>query len=122
MSMVVLIIGLFIAVMGLAAVLSPDWMRRMLDRFLENNWLAAAAIFRLAAGVVFLLAASSTRSPTFIRVLGVFFIIAGVSVPFAGRARIESMARWWLGKKDFVLRGWGLVALVLGAFIARAAL
>jgi len=122
MSIAVLIVGLFIAVMGLSATLSPGWMRRMLDLFLEKNWLAAAAIFRLVAGVLFILAASDTRAPTFILVLGVFLVIAGLSVPLVGRARIESMARWWLGKKDFVLRVWGLAALALGAFIARAAL
>jgi hypothetical protein len=116
------IVGLFIVAMGLSAVLSPDWMRRMLDRVLEKSWLAGAAIFRLVVGVLFILAASSTWAPTFIMVLGVFFVVAGLSVPLAGRARIESMARWWLGKKDFVLRGWGLLALVLGAFIARAGL
>ena len=122
MSMIVGIVGLFIVAMGLSAVLSQDWMRRMLDRVLEKSWLAGAAIFRLVVGVLFILAASSTWAPTFIMVLGVFFVVAGLSVPLAGRARIESMARWWLGKKDFVLRGWGLLALVLGAFIARAGL
>lgn len=122
MSMIVGIVGLFIAIMGLSAVLSPSWMRRMLDRFLEKNWVAGAAIFRLVVGTLFIFAASSTRAPTFIMVMGVFLVIAGLSVPLAGRARIESMARWWLGKKDFVLRGWGLLALVLGAFIARAGL
>jgi len=122
MSMVVLIVGLFIAIMGLSAFLSPGWMRRMLDLFLEKSWLAAAAIFRLVVGVLFILTASQTRAPTFILVLGVFFVIAGLSVPLVGRERIESMARWWLGKKDLVLRAWGLATLVLGAFIAHAAL
>jgi len=119
----VLIVGLFIAVMGLSAVLSPAWMRRMLDIFLEKNWpVAAAAIFRLVVGVLFILAAPDTRAPGFILVVGVFMVIGVLLFPLVGRARIESMARWWLGKRDFVLRGWGLAVLVLGAIIVRAAL
>ncbi len=70
---------------------------------------------RIVAGILFLLAASDTRAPSFITAMGVFFILAGVAIPCIGSARIERLATWWLAKPDWVLRVWAVAAGTLGA-------
>jgi hypothetical protein len=114
MSVVVVIFGLFILGMGTAILMSPERLKRMLRVFLEKQALGLAAGIRIVVGILFLLAASETRAPSFITAMGVLFILAGVAIPFIGSARIERLATWWLARPDWVLRIWAVAAGALG--------
>jgi len=115
MSVVVVIFGLFILGMGTAILMSPERLKRMLRVFLEKQALGLAVGIRIVVGILFLMAASDTRAPPFITAIGVFFLLAGVAIPFIGSARIERLATWWLAKPDWVLRVWAVAAGALGA-------
>jgi hypothetical protein len=114
MSVVVVAFGLIILGMTTAILISPERLRKILRVFLEKQKFGLAAGVRIVAGILFLLAASDTRAPSFITAMGVFFILAGVAIPFIGSARIEGLATWWLGKPDWVLRVWAVAAGALG--------
>jgi hypothetical protein len=114
MSVVVVIFGLFMLGMAAAILVSPERLKKGLRIFLDEKefWLATG--IRIVVGVLFLMAASGTRAPSFITAVGILFIVAGVAIPFIGRARIERLANWWLDKPDGVLRTWAVAAGALG--------
>jgi len=60
---------------------------------------------------------SETRSPLFVRMVGVLFILAGLGVPLMGAARIQRLVSWWLERSDATLRLWALFAIAFGAAI-----
>jgi hypothetical protein len=45
-------------------------------------------------------------------------VLAGVSVPLMGTHRIDSMANWWINQKDYILRLWGFLGMLLGIALA----
>jgi hypothetical protein len=122
MSSLVALIGLLILMIGLAVVISPATFRVVLRRFLEGRWLYWASGVRVLVGTVLVLAASSTGFPGLVRALGVILIAAGVSIPLLGEERVDRMAGCWLRRSDWIVRGWGALASVLGALLAWAGL
>ena len=114
MSVVVLIFGLFMLGMGTAILMSPERLKKGLRIFLDKQrfWLATG--IRIVVGILFLMAASDTRAPSFITAMGILFLLAGVAIPFIGRARIDRLANWWLERPDWVLRVWAVTAGALG--------
>jgi len=114
MSAVVAIFGLFMLCMGTAILMSPERLKKGLRIFLDKQGFWLATGIRIVAGILFLLAASDTRAPSFITGMGILFILAGVAIPFIGSARIERLATWWLAKPDWVLRVWAVAAGALG--------
>jgi hypothetical protein len=114
MSVAVVIFGLFMLGMSIAVLAAPERLKRMLRVFLEKQALGLAAGIRIVVGILFLMAASDTRAPSFITAMGILFLLAGVAIPFIGSARIERLATWWLAKPDWVLRAWAVAAGALG--------
>ena len=114
MSVAVVIFGLFMLGMSIAVLAAPERLKRMLRVFLEKQALGLAAGIRIVVGILFLMAASDTRAPSFITAMGILFLLAGVAIPFIGSARIERLATWWLEKPDWVLRAWAVAAGTLG--------
>lgn len=115
MSVVVVIFGLFMLGMGTAILMSPERLKKGLRIFLDKRGFGLAAVgIRVVVGVLFLMAASDTRAPSFITAMGVLFILAGVAIPFVGFTRIERLANWWLERPDWALRAWAVAAGGLG--------
>jgi hypothetical protein len=122
MKIIVLFIGIFILVVGIAILISPAALRQLLHKFLEKRWLPYATALRIIVGVIFVFAAPQTKMPQIIWGLGILFILAGIIIPLLGAKRIEGVANWWLGMPDVVLRLWAVLAGILGILIAWAAL
>jgi len=116
-SIIVLAIGLIVIVIGLAVLLKPARLKDLLYILLEKDWFRIVAALRVIIGVLFLFAAGGTRSPIFVSVRGILFILAGVLIPILGPARLRSLTSWWMKRRDLVLRLWALVALALGGVL-----
>jgi len=114
---IVLAIGLIIIVTGLAVLVKPARLKDLLYILLEKDWFRMVATLRVIIGALFLFAAGGTRSPIFVSVMGVLFILAGVLIPILGPARLRSLTSWWMKRRDLVLRLWALVALALGGVL-----
>ena len=71
----------------------------------------------LVAGILFLLAASSSSQPTFIIVLGLLGLVKGLVFMFAPQDKVKKMIDWWLEGSDQKLKIWAGVAIVLGIAI-----
>jgi hypothetical protein len=122
MSLVVVTIGALIVVIGIAILLAPEILKKILVRLLETDRFYVIAILRIVIGVLFLLAAGSTRFPMFITIMGFFFILAGVLIPVIGSGRLKAFASWWLERGNAVIRLWALIAIALGAAFVWAGL
>ncbi len=117
MSSVVIIVGFFILGISIAILISPVKLKRVLHIFLQKQWWRFAAVIRILIGILFVVAASETRAPSFVLAVGIMFILAGVAIPLMGSARIERLVNWWLESSDGTLRLWALVAAAFGAVV-----
>ena len=71
----------------------------------------------LVAGILFLLAASSSSQPTFIIVLGLLSLVKGLVFMFAPQDKVKKMIDWWLEGSDQKFKIWAGVAIALGIAI-----
>ena len=117
MAVIVLIVGLIVLGMGILVLISPASLKRMLHIFLAKQWWYFVTGIRILVGILFILVASETRSPLFVRMVGVLFILAGLVVPLMGTARIQRLVSWWLERSDATLRLWALFSIAFGAAI-----
>jgi uncharacterized protein YjeT (DUF2065 family) len=117
MAVIVLIVGLIVLGMGILVLISPASLKRMLHIFVAKQWWYFVTGIRILVGILFILVASETRSPLFVRTVGVLFILAGLVVPLMGAARIQRLVSWWLERSDATLRLWALFSIVFGAAI-----
>jgi len=81
MAAIVLIVGLIVLGMGILVLISPASLKRMLHIFVAKQWWYFVTGVRILVGILFILVASETRSPLFVRTVGVLFILAGLVVP-----------------------------------------
>jgi hypothetical protein len=88
-----LIIGVFVLLLSAISFAVPD-LRLSIERsVMTTAGLYVIAILRIAIGLVFVLAASASRAPLTLRVLGLVVIIAGVATPWFGVVRGASGSR-----------------------------
>lgn len=122
MAPVVAIVGILIALSSLIGTSSPDALRRLSSWLLRSNrsFYVATAI-RIVLGVILVLAAGDCLYPRAVRVLGVFTVVAGISIPAIGFERLRRMMAWFTANPGWFIRGWSLAGLVFGAFLIYAA-
>ena len=121
MVVFVRLIGIFISAVGLVLVLSPKGVKQAFDFVAKGKRVYLIGILRISFGVIFLLAASLCKWPEVIRVLGVFFIIAGSFIFILGIRKVKSLLDWWRKKPPLLLRLLSLLAVAFGALIIYAA-
>ncbi len=71
----------------------------------------------IAAGVLFLLSASSSSQVTFIVILGLLSLLKGLVFLFGPREKVKGMIDWWFKASDKTYRVWGVVVMGLGIAI-----
>lgn len=122
MRVAIAVIGLLILVLGVLGVARP----RILIGLVGRVWatrvgLFAALAIRAAFGILLIAAATSTRFPWTIGVIGVVSLLAAVSLPVLGYQRLRKFVDWWAGRSGGFVRAWSLLACVFGAFLIYAA-
>ena len=121
MTWIVALVGLLILAGGLLMLTVPNAIRASLQMFIDRRLMPVASLVRVVLGILFVLAAPSTRLPIFVWAMGLLAIVAGVSMPIVCFRKVEGWATWWLKKSDGVIRRWSLLAILLGALLAWAA-
>ena len=107
---------------GLAGLVSPAWAARLVRAWRAPAHIYLAAAIRLALGVFLLVAASSCRFPLFVQIIGAVAILAALSLPFLGIARVQALIDWWSRQPAAFVRGWCLLAVAFGALLIFAAI
>ncbi|MGD9899271.1 MAG: hypothetical protein AB7T22_09115 [Calditrichaceae bacterium] len=114
MAVSVMVVGCLIFVAGILILISPSMFRNFFHRFITKKWLVFATLFRIAVGILFIIEADRTRMPGFIKGLGIFTILAGLSIPVIGAEKVERIVTFFMNKPDSLFRVFGIFALCLG--------
>ena len=122
MTWLIAALGVLIAVLGLVGLVQPDRFRSMFGVMDSRTRFVSAVVIRLAMGALLWWVADELRHPQVMRVLAVIAVVAAVVILIAGRARLDRMVDWWLGKPDAVLRVSAIFAGVFGAWLAWEAI
>lgn len=120
MALIVALAGFIMLGIGLTILFSPARMRWAIHSVVTRRTLPVFSIIRIGFGIVFVLAAPSTRLPVFVWAFGLLLILAGVSLPILGIERPRMWSDEWLNKPDGVIRGWSVLAVLLGALLIWA--
>ncbi len=122
MTLAVAVFGLFVAVLGVAGLLSPERLLALVTRAQSQLGLYFMAGFRLLLGVALLLAASSSRAPLYLQGLGSLSLVSGVITPFFGVHRFEAILDWWRRRSPWAVRLWSAFVLLFGVSLVWAVL
>lgn len=117
MRSLALFIALLAVVVGLIALVRPDVLLALGERVITTNGLYGIAALRVAVGLLLVLVAGDSRTPTLLRVLGAVVIVAGLALPILGVERTRDIFVWETVHGG-LLRGAGLVIIAFGAFLA----
>jgi hypothetical protein len=102
--------------LGLFALVAPAHFIGLVSAMQPPPKLYVIAAIRVGMGVSFLFAAEGSRARLAVAFLGFVLVAGGLVTPFIG----QGIARWIVDaappEGGAVVRGWGIAALILGAF------
>jgi len=119
-SFVCHVLSLVIAGFGILSIASPGTFIELLRHSQSPGVMYVGAGFRLIFGVSLLMSAAKSRTPDVLRVLGWFFIVAGLLIPIFGFEFFRSVVDSFLSLGLWAARVWGVVALAFGLAIAHS--
>ena len=117
------VFGLCIVTVGGVGILAPSSLVWIARHSVTSGAFYLIAAVRVAFGLVLISAASASRSPKALRVLGYVILIAGITTALTGLLAIErarAMIDWWLQQESAVVRLTAVLAMALGGFVAYA--
>jgi hypothetical protein len=116
------VIGLLIVAVGAVGIIAPSGLVWIAEHSVTSGAFYLIATVRVTLGLVLISAASVSRAPKTLRVLGYLIVISGITAALMGLVAIErahAMIDWWL-RQESVVRLTGIPMLALGGFIAYA--
>jgi hypothetical protein len=121
MPVIVTLFGAAIAALGVLGLIRPA----SLIRFVSAAWrsragLYLAIILRLVLGVALIGAASGSRFPDALGILGIISIVAALVASSVGFERLRAFVRWWTVRPSGFIQAWALVAAAFGVFLVYA--
>lgn len=117
MGFVVSGFALAILIIGALGLANPEALTSFVRRWQTAHGMWVAAGFRCAFGVAAWLAASSSRAPLALQVLGVVLVLSGIALPLLGRSRFVAILSWWERRSAAFKRAWAGVAVVCGGLL-----
>jgi len=117
MSLLVILWGLLMVVLGVVGIVNPERLLRFAGYWDNPAGLYGAAFLRVFVGLAIFLAAPDSRAPTVFRVLGPVIVVAGLSTPFWGCERTHRILEWWAGRSDTFKRLWAGCAMFFGLIL-----
>jgi hypothetical protein len=117
------VVGLCIVAVGGVGILAPSSLVWIAQHSVTSGMFYLIATVRVAFGLVLISAASASRAPKAVRVLGYVILIAGITTALTGLlaiGRARSIIDWWLQQGLGVVRLTGVLVLALGVFVAYA--
>ena len=123
MTFVVALFGAAIAMLGIVGLVRPS----ALMHFVQAPWRSRTGLYlaigiRVVFGLVLLAAASASRFPETLRILGIMALIAAAVIPVLGFVRLQRFVHWWTARSPGFMRAWSLVAAGFGIFLVDGAL
>jgi len=120
MRIAALVVALFVAVVGIVGIVSPDAVTTIRRQYFATPvGLHAAAAVRVAMGLVLILVARVSRAPKVLRILGAVMCAQGFTATLLGLDRAQAILEWEV-MHPMLLRAGAMVALASGGFVALA--
>ncbi len=120
MRYLALLVALFIMVVGVAGVLSPESLLTVGRYVVTPVGIYLIAALRVGIGLVLMLAARTSRAPRILRTLGAFVFVAGIVTPLFGVDRSRAILDWEAMHGTAPIRVGAVLALALGGYLAFA--
>jgi hypothetical protein len=117
MRLLGLVLGALVILAGAISFAAPDLRLSLEGSMMTPARLYAIAAFRIAIGIVFMLAAPASRAPRTVRVLGLIVIVAGLATPWFGVARALAVVNWLASAGPLWMRLDAGVGMALGSFL-----
>jgi hypothetical protein len=117
MRLLGLVLGALVILAGAISFAAPDLRLSLEGSMMTPAGLYAIAAFRIAIGIVFMLAAPASRAPRTVRVLGLIVIVAGLATPWFGVARALAVVNWLASAGPLWMRLDAGVGMALGSFL-----
>jgi hypothetical protein len=120
MRYLALIVALLAVTIGITGVVAPETLFAMMRYAGTPAGLYAAAVGRVAVGVVLIMVAPRSRAPGLLRGLGGLIMLAGMMTPFFGVERTRAVLEWASTQGTALIRAGAALALALGGLLAFA--
>ena len=117
MRLLGLVIGALVIVASAASFAVPNLRLSLEASLMTPAGLYVIATFRIVIGLVLVLAAPASRAPRAIRGLALIVIIAGLTTPWFGVARAQTVVSWLAAAGPLVMRLDAGAGMVLGGFL-----
>jgi len=114
-------LGMLFALMGIAYLLRPDIIKKLMGFFKKGKRIYLAGLVRFALAVVFFIAARECRYFWIIFASGIIFLIGGLLIFMLGPEKIRRILDWYQQQPALIFRIIALVVLVFGAIIIFSA-
>jgi hypothetical protein len=109
-----LILCAAIAAMGVVMMFKPAIAHELTRLLADKTGMWVATAIRAVLGLGLLAAASDSKAPTLLKLLGLLILIVAIVVPILGPDRHRRMIDWWLARKRTTQIFCGVAALVFG--------
>ena len=120
MRIAALLVALFIVVVGMVGIVSPDSLTTVRRQYFANPvGLYTAGAVRVVMGLVLILVARVSRAPKILRTLGAVMCAQGLAATLLGLDRAQAILEWEV-MHPALLRAGAVVALASGGFVALA--
>jgi len=100
--------------MGVVVIVAPTRAHDLTRLFADKMGMWIATAIRAVLGLGFLAAASESKAPLLLRILGLIILIIAIVVPILGVDRHLRMIDWWLARDRKIQIICGAASLVLG--------
>ena len=123
MNIVIIIklLGIVFAFVGIAFLLKPGIMKRLMGFFKKGNRICFPGLVRFVLAVVFFVGARECRYFWSIFILGVLFLLSGLLIFLLGPAKIRGILEWYQKQPIFVFRVIAVVVAAVGVVIVFSA-
>ena len=119
--MIIKALGVVMAVIGVLFSAIPKKLIKFIPLFKVTKRIRIVGIVRLGIAVIFLLAASGSRWPIVIAVLGIITLVSGVLALTLKVKHIKTLIDWIEARNEMFVRIMGGVVVLIGLLIVFAA-
>jgi len=114
-------LGILIALMGIAYLLRPEIIKRLMNFFKKGRRIYLPGVLRFALAIVFFLGARECRNAWVIFASGMIFLAGGILIFTIGPERIRRILDWYDEQPMLIFRIIALIVLAFGAAIIYSA-
>lgn len=114
-------LGILFVLMGIAYLLRPDIIKKLMGFFKKGKRIYFAGLIRFALAIVFFLAARECKYFRIIFASGIIFLAGGLLVFMLGPEKIRRILDWYEQQPALIFRVIALIVLAFGAIIIFSA-